>query len=562
METGFKLFKDFNKKNIGKYVVDGINYIYLFLILCVFPLVFHDYYFDITRTRRDFFVYVTIGYVVLMVIAYIFESSWSYYKKTKSVLMYDNKSSIWLSPDLWMAFFLMSNFFAYLISLTDDGMIDGKSAFTGENGRLMGLSMYLVIGVMFFVLGRYVDIKLPLYVAFGLVTLFAYIVAVYQHIDPDLSRFEDTGYKPSGINGLKEIFPRYIFSLKNGISRKQYNIFISTFGNINIFSCFIVISLACFVCMFIFSKKLFYRVFSGIVVAIGGTVMMIANSDSAYIGVGCVMIFMLILSYKDGILLRFLLSLILLGIGNLGIVLINKYMTEVLKKKYDKRGGFAEHLDRLDLAILIIVMLVLIYLIAFIVNKKWGDCLKKINKNKVIIIALSLMLVLGAVVIFIGNKKHIGAFTFNYRWGTFRGYIWTKCAMLFKNAPFMNKLFGYGNESLKALMTQNYYDEMVEVTKKIYDNAHNELLQYLVTTGLCGMLSYIGLFCVSFIYILKNSGKEVIAYISLSVMLGYFVQGIINLNQPITTPFYFVFMAVGVGFVRRKKLKKSKDINR
>ena len=33
-------------------------------------------------------------------------------------------------------------------------------------------------------------------------------------------------------------------------------------------------------------------------------------------------------------------------------------------------------------------------------------------------------------------------------------------------------------------------------------------------------------------------------------MLGYFVQGLINLNQPITTPFYFVFMATGVGYVR------------
>lgn len=557
MENGFKFIKSFNKKNIGKYVVDGINYIYLFLILCIFPLVFHDYYFDITRTRRDFFVFVTIGYVVLMVIAYIFESSWSYYQKTKSVLMHNNKYSTWLSPDLWMALFLASNFFAYLISLTDDGMIDGRSAFTGENGRLMGLAVYLVIGMMFFVLGRYADVKLPLYIAFGFVTLFAYIVAVYQHIDPDLSRFENPGYKPSGINRLKELLPYYAFNLKNRISKKQYNIFISTFGNINIFASFIVISLACFVCMFIFSKKLFYRVFSGIVVAVGGTVMMIANSDSAYIGVGCVMLFLLILSYKDGLLLRFFKSLILLGIGNLGIVLINKYMACVLEKKYDKRGGFAEHLDRLDLAIVIIVMLVLLYLIAFFVNKKWGNSLKKINKNKVIIIAAVLLLVLGTVVIVIGNKKHIGAFTFNYRWGTFRGYIWTKAVLLFKDAPFMNKLFGYGNESLKALMTQNYYAEMVEVTNKVYDNAHNELLQYLVTTGLCGMLSYIGLFVSSFVYILKNSKKEVIAYISLSVMLGYFIQGLINLNQPITTPFYFVFMAVGVGFVRGNNRKNK-----
>ena len=536
-----------------------INYIYLFCIFSVYPIVFHNYYFDITKTRSDFFTAVTVGFIIAGLIVYSLDFLISDKNNIISSGLKQNKDILWTLPETWMAFFVLANIFAYLITVTDDGFIDSKAAFYGSNGRLMGLLMYLIIGAMFIILGRFADIKLPVYVLFGIITLFSYCVAIYQHIDPDLSRFRNSRYHPKGIKALTELFPHYVFNLKNRINKKQYNIFISTFGNINIFASFIVISLACFICMFIFSKKLFYKIFTGIIITVGGTVMMIANSDSAYIGVGAVMFFLFLLAYKDGKLLSFFMSLILLGIGNLGIVLINRYISEVMKKKYDKRGGFAEHLDRLDYALIILALLVLIYLFVFVIEKKFGDKLDKINRNKVIIIFTCVVIALAVAVVIIGNILKIGAFTFNYRWGTYRGYIWSKSVALFKNAPFRNKIFGYGNESLKALMNTYYHDEMIAVTKKVYDNAHNELLQYLVTTGICGVFAYLGLFVSSFVYILKNSKKEVIAYISLAVMLGYFVQGLINLNQPITTPLLFVFMAVGVGYVRSLKKKDSQN---
>lgn len=55
------------------------------------------------------------------------------------------------------------------------------------------------------------------------------------------------------------------------------------------------------------------------------------------------------------------------------------------------------------------------------------------------------------------------------------------------------KLFGYGNESVKSIMTDRYYDDMMNAVGVIYDNAHNEYLQYLITTGIFGAVSYVGL---------------------------------------------------------------------
>lgn len=42
-------------------------------------------------------------------------------------------------------------------------------------------------------------------------------------------------------------------------------------------------------------------------------------------------------------------------------------------------------------------------------------------------------------------------------------------------------------------MTNRYYDDMMNTVGVIYDNAHNEYLQYLITTGIFGAVSYVGL---------------------------------------------------------------------
>ncbi|MGN0367525.1 MAG: hypothetical protein ACI4EK_01990, partial [Wujia sp.] len=75
------------------------------------------------------------------------------------------------------------------------------------------------------------------------------------------------------------------------------------------------------------------------------------------------------------------------------------------------------------------------------------------------------------------------------------------------------------------------------------------LLQYLFTTGLVGLISYIGLFVSSVVYMLRNVYKKPWILAAVSGCVAYFAQGTLNLNQPITTPFYFVFLAVGVGAV-------------
>ena len=130
-------------------------------------------------------------------------------------------------------------------------------------------------------------------------------------------------------------------------------------------------------------------------------------------------------------------------------------------------------------------------------------------------------------------------FDFNDKWGSYRGYIWRRVTGLYGELPFVQKIFGHGNESIRSLMDDRFYDEMLQVTGTVYDNAHNEYLQYLVTQGLLGMLSYVGVVVTAAI---AGVNKEVTIYIGTSPCRGILrssgnVQRGAVYNYPIHVPY-------------------------
>ncbi|MBQ8165874.1 MAG: O-antigen ligase family protein, partial [Lachnospiraceae bacterium] len=204
--------------------------------------------------------------------------------------------------------------------------------------------------------------------------------------------------------------------------------------------------------------------------------------------------------------------------------------------------------DRMDLSIMIIIGLVMVYLIVHYLAENHKEKLEKLNKKHVTIGIIVGTSILGILTIVVGNSMGMEIFTFNDKWGTYRGFVWSRAWNIFSDAPLVNKLFGYGNETFGVYMNAYYYDDMVNIVGKMYDNAHNELLQYLVTLGILGVISYLGVVVSSVFYMLKYGKGNYMVYGFLTATVGYFFQSIINLNQPITTPLYFVIMALGVGY--------------
>ena len=505
----------FDENSEGITMQTILLYIYLIAIFGVYPVITHNKYFDITITRYTFFMGATVIYfLAVLAVSLVGGIIYPYAKRTVSSSI--QKKPFYTRPEFWMEAFLMANVFSWIVTDYKD------TSLKGDNGRYMGLVTFIAISIMFIIISEGNRINIAIFMVLAAVTLYAFIVAIYQHVGNDFMGYRDN------------------------IRQDLYNIYISTFGNINIFASFLTMCIPIFMCIYIFSDKIEYEIVAAVITNLGGMVLMVANSDSGFMGVAVASVVIFLLSVKDKKFLRFCKTIFMLATGVFVQVIINR---KVLNYK-NNRGGISVALDNIKLMTVIIATLIIVYILMQIIYKKCIDKLEEMDGKKLVRNIVIIMLASVIAFIAVGKVMELSFFDIDYKWGNYRGMIWHICADIFDKAPWVNKIFGYGNDALKYLTKAGYYDIMMENTNRVYDNAHNELLQYLVTTGIVGAVSYLGLFVSAFAYILKNSNKKPMAYITLAAITGYFAQGMVNVNQPITTPFYFVLMALGVGYVR------------
>ncbi|MGN0400375.1 MAG: O-antigen ligase family protein [Blautia sp.] len=141
----------------------------------------------------------------------------------------------------------------------------------------------------------------------------------------------------------------------------------------------------------------------------------------------------------------------------------------------------------------------------------------------------------GVILLLLSGNRMV----FDDTWGSNRGYIWRKILEAFNEAPIIRKLLGYGPDTLKQIL-ESSSGEMLEKTGALYDSAHNDVLQYLITTGILGTVIWIGCFWSVCMCGWKCGTKEVSVW--LFPFICYFAWSLINVSQPVITPLYF-FMA-------------------
>ena len=516
-----KFTDKFNKldKKLNLRPIDIISWLFVIYML-TFYLIHMDYmYFNITFTRADTFWKGAIVFIILAIIAYIYEMIVD--KNYK--LLFIKDTEIYRLPELWMGIFLIANLMAFI------NAEDKYMAWTGQSGRFFGLKMILIIAVMFFFLSRRCYLNIVNYIAGLAVSIFAVVIAYLQHFGGDPFKWREL------------------------IVENQQELFISLFGNINTYGSFLAMAIPAVVAVMIFAKEYWVRCVSGAGVFLLAIGVLPAKSDNVYLGVGVAMIILLFLSIKYKHLMSYMLSCVFMIAG----LLFMAYENHTGKGSQKHINGLAEIIENPKIMLAMFIGILILAGLIFILNKKFILNMDEEKTKKLMIILGIVLAVLFVGFCIFGYMKKLSFFVFNDKWGTFRGYIWRRSVSLYLMADPWHKLFGYGNETIKVLMSSHFYDEMLEVTKRTYDNSHNELLQYLVTTGLIGMVSYIGLFITGMKYLIKNLEDNPAVAACLAAAAGYWVQGIVYLNQPITTPLYFVMMAAGIGYVRYRKKKDT-----
>lgn len=527
-------------------LMTGITSAFLLYMLVIYPLALHDHYFDITYTKYTVFKVGVILFAVIWAMGLVIvftginagDMKGRHAGGNAKVGTMDKLKAVICDgvygTDICMVLFFISGVMSFIMAE------DKKNAFTGAQGRYCGLAFMILIFIMYIIVSAKVSNMEKMWslisMVFVLVSSVTFIIAILQNI----------GFDP--------------FKLLDGINRKQRNIYVSTFGNIDIFGSFICIALPLFMGLYVTEKSNIKRIVYGIGVFAGFMAFIPANADVVFAGVGAAIIAVLFATvYMERVDRLF--ELVMLGSGGyLGMVLL-RMLVGTNGAKITGFNRLAEHP-----ALLVIIFAVVLFIrliIQVYINRNKTEIYINENKSEVyinkqkngtgikLIIALAVVLISGIAVIIYGRKNNLAMFDFNDKWGSYRGYIWRRVTGLYGELPFVQKIFGHGNESIRSLMDERFYDEMLQVTGTVYDNAHNEYLQYLVTQGLFGMLSYVGVVVTAAIAGVKKIKKSPYILGLLLAVISYAIQAIFNVNQCITTPYMFLMTAMLIGMCRR-----------
>ena len=493
-------------------VSDYASYLYLIYIFGAYPVITHNKYFDITVTRYTLFMAGTLVYIFLcgmsIILARMFDNRAA---SRLRPLIFDKGSKWYQSPIVWMGFLMAAHALAY----TD--AYDSTEVMVGPGSRYMGLVTWLVIGVMFILMSQAKRPDERIFIPLIVSTFYATVIAFFQHMEIDFMNY------------------------KGSIKENLYTKFISTFGNINMLASFLGMVIPLFAVLFVLTGRRYLKYASAVMLYLTGMCIMISNSDSIFPALFAGLFVALLLSLRARQPVRFAVTLCLLAAGNMTTILVNK----LGHTRYDKkRGGLIIRLDHISDAMLILGVTLILLGIVIILKNRINSLCDRVGVRRIALI-LTLAAFVCAVAVFILGVTVIKSdiFTFDYKWGSKRGYIWSKTAELYAQAPFRNKLFGYGDESLKSLMMDYYYTEMMDVTGTVYDNAHCEPLHYLITTGAFGLLAYIGLIVFAVRRVIKRKLDNTVSCCLLAAAFGYLGQSLLTISQPITTPLFFVMLA-------------------
>lgn len=512
-------------------IISGTISIFLLILVTVFPLILHNSYVDVLKTKYQCYYITILGMlaIILVLVVIMFFVDWKEYHG-KHMLRLCTR----LHPGNWKSTFCLADiaviaFWLTLLVSTFQSKYFYES-FWGNEGRYSGFFLMTLYVVSYFVISRFWTVQ-------GRILEFFLITSLIV----------------CGI-GITDYFQMDILNFRSGIKPEQSTIFTSTLGNINTYTAYVALMLGFTATMFATIRDARRAVWYYVCMVVGFFAIIMGCSDNAYLALGALFGFLPLVLFKS----RRGIRRYLLMVATFGTVIhCMDQINQVYAYVVIGLDSLFQILVNLKYLVYMVTALWLIYFATIILDKKRPDKTDETGTFPIRMWSVLLILCVLAICFLIydaniaNNAKRYGSLgnylVFNDTWGTNRGYIWRKSMELFQEFPLMHKLFGYGPETFGILTTKNFYGDMIRSSQgQIFDNAHNEYLQYLLTTGALGLVTYI-------VFLAAASGRMA-AYRSrntytagcLFAVLCYATQALVNLNLPITTPIMWLLLSVGM----------------
>lgn len=499
----------------------------VYLILLVYPFVMKNKLFGLTATRYNFFTAVSFICFFCMLLNEIVHLISAYGGNLPAALKGKIKGNI---PVIVAAALAFSAIAAYIVSPYRE------TAWGGQGSRYVGMIFILALVCMYLTISNcYIYSKKDIdicFIAANCINLLA--VAHFMGIDT--------------------------FGIFTQIAEQQRPLFITTFGNVDVYGVYALLIMAVSMYSFMRSNEKKSKIYYGATAFIASMGAVITGSDAVLAGV---LVFFAITLYimADSIqnLMRYLLAAIL-------FISAGKYLWFMtLFEHKDQRmvigviSGFVYNNAYFVLLLILVALYAVLYYLSSSKKLVFKPAYVKIARKVMIIgagAAASIILLMFILVNLEVIKAPFGLnkyFLINYSWGSGRGFIWTNLLEGYCNFPLINKLFGLGEATVANVLGEYASVRYNLLNGQLVDSAHNILLQFLVTQGIVGFAAYLGMYVYLALRAIKliklsNDNKRsdsFYVFTALAVaVIACFVQGLFCIMEVIAFPITICVMAM------------------
>ena len=520
-----------NEENERKLSVENIwTTIYCCCLFLVFPLFVRDGYVNIMEAKANFCLVTTgiylIGTISIAVVKKVQEGT--------NIFILGDSLNI---TDSFCIVLMMDIVLGGLLNKLNPEVL------WASKGKLFGFIFLMMCCIAYFFISR--TFRMNQGILWGL--LFGSILTAVFVI---CSRFG------------ADIFHFYDIIVKN-----QRSVFLGTLGQINIVASFFCVLIPFWMGCYLYSKEIVSKLLFGSTLFLSITAGLSSNSDSIFLGIAGAYLFCLWFAFEDLEKLSAYfqcVSMLFLSASFVGIC------TYIVKH----RMNFTVKWDILQqqfLKYILAYFIIAVFLsVSSILVKKANLTCPLIKARRIILAIVIILFILGIAIVTINDKKLEKLnviqqyLVFNDSWGSNRGYVWKRTVRLFGKVPLWKKIVGCGMGMFPSFFKAFHADSIKQFGYYFVD-AHNEFLQFLVTTGIIGCISYFGMIITTFIRNLlfirnrkksEKSGNE-LSVIVPAILFVWLLQGLVNSPNVFITPYLFLFIGMGQNIVteERKKMR-------
>lgn len=519
-------------RNVGSFFV----FLYLFLMIVVFPFYLTNGYRSAGTDKSMLFRYLGLGLVLSVIpCAFVY---WIGSKKKANV------STWWSGVCVSDKFIMMYGLLVVVSFLCSNNK---QEAFWGTDGWFIGFATQMIYVVSYFCISRFLIWEKTIIVLTVISTTVTFILGI-------LNRFS--------------VYPLVLEGANPS--------FIATLGNINWFcgywSVFFPVAVGLFYISIVKGDSIFLRMAAGIYLVICTATGAVQGSDSAMLVFVIVTLVLFVVSAKDVMHRSAFYAAMMVMCGACQAI---RVISAIFPEAMNYESATAELLTGGNLTLVLFVIMILLWMLInggklignkitetqFVTYMKW---------ERLALLGLGILGFVIFVVMIVRNTLYPGSigalsdnpiFTFNEKWGSSRGITWSAGIRTFGDMSIGEKLIGLGPDSF-AYGIYRDGSSAVDAVRAAFGNsrltnAHNEWITVLVNTGFLGLITYMGFFFLKAVRYIGKGASLPVAFACGLALIGYMSNNIFSFQQVLNGPFVFIVMGLGEAIVRKSGVNKE-----